>query len=359
MMRCAIGFATLVLAACALPPDPVAPSEDARTGAVETGLSGWQEAVITTKSADAWVDFLTRLAGWEVRGEAPIDDGLKVLWGLPDDVIGREILLANVGADSGFIRLVELENIEQDWIRADTRPWDTGGHFDLNMRVKGLRALREEMLVEGWQGDSEPVQFTFGPFEVVEWIVQGPDGVRLALIERLKPELENWPDLKTVSRAFNSTQTVADIGAARAYYEDVLGMQIYLEHVGASKAAGPNVLGLPHDIATQVEREIYILHPDGTNDGSIEILAFDGAAGLDLSSRASPHNIGLSVLRFPVNDLDATIEKLRDRGAVFDGLPVTVDLAVLGQTSMIALHSPEGARLELYEQRPERLSVLP
>lgn len=318
--------------------------------AQDTGLSGWSEAVVTTVSADEWVAFLTQHAGWEVRARGPIDAGLRQLWSLPGDAAGEEILLGNTGADRGFIRLVDLEGVSQDWIRADTRPWDTGGHFDLNLRVRGLQALRKDMLAAGWQGDSEPIQFTFGPFEVIEWIAQGPDGVRLAVIERLQPELEGWPNLRVLSRTFNATQTVADMAAARAFYENVLGMQTYLEHRGPSKNAGPNVLGLPHDAAARVVREIRILHPQGVNDGSIEILSFEGATGIAVDDKAAPHNIGLSVLRFPVDDLDATMRALTARGALFDASPVTLSVAGLGAIRAVALHSPEGARLELFER---------
>ena len=316
----------------------------------ETGLAGWSEAVITTVNADEWVTFLTRHAGWEVRAQGPVDAGLRELWTLPGDATGEEILLANTGADRGFIRLVSLKGVSQDWIRADTRPWDTGGHFDLNLRVRGLHALRKEMLAAGWQGDSEPIQFTFGPFEVIEWIAQGPDGVRLAVIERLKPELEGWPNLRVLSRTFNATQTVADMAAAREFYEEVLGMQTYLEHRGPSKDVGPNVLGLPHDAAANVVREVRILHPQGVNDGSIEILSFEGARGIAVDGQAAPHNIGLSVLRFPVDDLDATMRALKARGAVFEGSPVAVSLAGVGRVRAVALQSPEGARLELFER---------
>lgn len=316
----------------------------------ETGLGGWSEAVITTVSADEWIAFLTEHAGWEVRARGPIDAGLRALWTLPSDATGEEVLLGNTGADRGFIRLVALEGVSQDWIRADTRPWDTGGHFDLNLRVSGLHALRKDMLAAGWQGDSEPIQFTFGPFEVIEWIAQGPDGVRLAVIERLKPELEGWPNLRVLSRTFNATQIVADMPVARAFYEEVLGMQTYLEHRGPSNDAGPNVLGLPHDAAARIVREVRILHPQAVNDGSIEILSFEGATGIAVDHKAAPHNIGLSVLRFPVDDLDATMRALETRGATFDAPPVSLSLVGIGAVRAAALRSPEGARLELFER---------
>ncbi len=314
-------------------------------------LGGFREAVITTADADAWVAFFKGVATWEVRHAGPVQDGLKRLWQLPDTAAGREILLGNPGTDSGFVRLVELDSVKQDYIRADDRPWDTGGHFDINVRVKGLRAIHNTMLARGWQGDSPPLEYTFGPFRVIEWIARGPDGVRLALIERLAPTLEGWPHLNVISRSFNSTQTVADMARARAFYEDVLGMKPYLEHTGASKSPGPNVLGLPHNLATDIPRDVVILHPDGTNEGSVELLAFQGADGADLAANAAPSNLGLSVLRFPVGDLDRFVATLADRNVALAAGPVEMPLPPYGTIRIIGITAPDGARLEMFQTR--------
>lgn len=315
----------------------------------ETGLSGWREVVITSHNPDQWTEVLTNTLGWEVRAQGPIDPALRQFWNLPETATGTETLLANIGADRGMIRLVKLDGVEQTFMRADDRPWDTGGHFDFNVRVTGLYSVREKLLLAGWQGDSAPIQYTFGPFEVIEWIARGPDGVRLAFIERLKPTLEGWPHLKIMSRTFNATQSVADMAKASHFFENILGMKRYLEHKGASKEPGPNVLGLPHEAAAQIDREVLILHPEGVNEGSVELLAFDGATGTDLSANMQPYNFGIATLRFPVLNLDKTLASLRARGLELDESPVAVQLAGIGHVKIVGISSPEGARLELYE----------
>ncbi|MEM9053967.1 MAG: hypothetical protein AAGB16_01465, partial [Pseudomonadota bacterium] len=276
------GLALLCFAACATGQEVAFEESTSETvQGPETGLSGWNEVVITTANPEDWDAFLTRDAGWEKRATNSMDPALTAFWDMPDTATGSETLYANIGAASGFIRLIELQGVEQEMIRVDDRPWDAGGYFDINVRVLGLRDLRETMIANGWQGDSEPIQYTFGPFEVIEWIARGPDGVRIAFIERLKPTLEGWPDLKVMSRSFNATQTVKDMDVALAFFRDVLGMKTYLEHKGASSEPGPNVLGLPFEAAAEVDRIVYILHPDGVNEGSMELLAFDGATGRD------------------------------------------------------------------------------
>ena len=53
------------------------------------------------------------------------------------------------------------------------------------------------------------------------------------------------------------------IEEAKDFYIDKLGFKIYLEHKGASSKEGPNVLGLPHNLTTKIDREVYILHRMG------------------------------------------------------------------------------------------------
>jgi hypothetical protein len=197
--------------------------------------SGFIESVITTQNPQPWIDLMTRLGGWEIRDRSPLDRGLIELWQLPSSASGNATLLANRGEDRGFIRLVELAGVSQDWIRIDDRPWDTGGIFDLNLRVVNLRQIREGMLRLGWVGEAPPDQYVFGDaFEVIEWIARGPDGVRFALIERIRPPLVDWPHLKRIGRNFNSTMVVRDLAAARRLFVDALGMRPALESKRAS-----------------------------------------------------------------------------------------------------------------------------
>jgi catechol 2,3-dioxygenase-like lactoylglutathione lyase family enzyme len=195
------------------------------------------------------------------------------------------------------------------------------------------------------------VQFTFGPYVVKEWIVRGPDGLSFALIERVKPELEGWPHLKEFSRTFNSTQIVRSMPAALHFYQNVLGFKTYLEHRGASKSPGPNVLGLPHNLSTKIPREVYILHPKGTNEGSVELLSFDGATGRNLADLATPPNIGLLMLRFPVADADLFAEHLRQHKISWVSPVLEAQLPPYGTAKLVATRAPDGTWLEFYQTK--------
>lgn len=344
MIRGLLSAFALALAGCAH-----AHAQEAAPSPPVELLAGFTEVVITTAKSDRWEEMLLAVGGWEVRHRAPLSSGEAALWNLPAGATGDTLLLANRGENRGYVRLVELSGVAQDFIRIDDRPWDTGGIFDINMRVADMDATRAALHARGWSGDSPPVSFTFGPFTVIEWIARGPDGVRIAMIERVAPTLEGWPNLRQLSRVFNSTTTVADINAGRAFLEDVLGMELYLESRQPSAEAGPNVLGLPHNVTTMIARDVIIMHPQGINEGSVELLEFVGGPGADLSTGAARHNLGVSTLRFPVADLEESIARLEAHGVVLSGEPIAFDLPPYGAVRMIGLRGPGGAWYELYQ----------
>lgn len=312
---------------------------------------GYREAVFSVSDAEAYRTFFESVAGWEVLHRGTVDARLLGAWALPDGATAREIVLGNPGTERGFVRLVQFAGVSAVQIRSSAQSWDTGGFFDVNSRVLDMAAKFEEFQAGDWQAVSDPVEFTFGPFVVKEWLVRGPDGIVLALIERVSPPLEGWPTLKSMSRLFNATQVVEDFAAAKRFYVDTLGFTVYLDHEGVSETPGPNVLGLPHNLATSVSRKVTIVHPQGTNEGSVEILAFDGATGRDFSTRAAPPNLGILTLRFPVADIDAFHDHAIDRDLEIAMPPVSIDLAPYGRLELMALRGPGGVWLEFFEER--------
>ncbi len=313
--------------------------------------AGYQEAVFSVSDAPAYRDFLGEVAGWTVLHEGPVDSAMIDAWGLPRGTAADAIVLGNPGTSRGFVRLIQFSGVEQQQIRSSAQSWDTGGWFDVNSRVLDMASKFGEFQAADWQATSDPVEFGFGPFTVKEWLVRGPDGIVFALIERVEPPLEGWPHLKQMSRLFNATQIVTDIDAAREFYIDKLGFSVYLDHEGPSREPGPNVLGLPHNLATEIPRSVTIVHPDGINDGSVELLKFDGAVGQDFSDRAVPPNLGILMLRFPVVDMSAFAEHVDELGLDVAVPVTTVRVEPYGEIDMIALRGPDGAWLEFYEER--------
>tara|TARA_R110000772_G_scaffold222143_1_gene332553 strand:+ start:5324 stop:6328 length:1005 start_codon:yes stop_codon:yes gene_type:complete len=313
-------------------------------------LQGFTEAVFIVSDIDKSSAFYQQYAGWEVRSTAAVDPQLKQLWQLPANADVKQVLLANKGEQRGYVRLIQIDNLAQQVIRGNTQSWDVGGIFDVNVRVANMIQKREQLQSAGWRGTSDPVSFTFGPYEVTEWITTGSDGISFAMIERIKPTLEGWPNVKHMSRVFNSTQVVSNIATSLAFYRDVLGFQVYLEHEGASKEAGPNVLGLPYNLTTEIPRSVYILHPQKTNEGSIELLQFHGAEGKNVSALASPPNLGIVTLRFPVDNLAALRTHLLANDVEIIS-QASLNLPPYGQVDMLAIRSPDQTWIEFYQAR--------
>lgn len=314
--------------------------------------AGYQEAVFSVSDLRSTVAAYRDVAGWKVMHRGSVPRRLLDTYNLPSEVKAKQVLLGNPGTDRGFLRLIQFVGTEQQQIRSNAQSWDTGGWFDVNARVLDMDAKFAQLQARGWQSGTDPVKFTFGPFIVKEWLARGHDGVVLALIERVAPPLEGWPQLRELSRLFNATQVVSDIETARAFYTNILGFKIYLEHHGASNAPGPNVLGLPHNLASEVPRHVYILHPQGTNEGSVELLSFDGVQGHDFAARARPPNLGVLMLRFPVRDIDAFAAHLsaNDVNIVFG--PSAIQLPPYGKITLMGVQGPGGAWLEFYEPTP-------
>ena len=312
--------------------------------AADFKISGWHDAVVSVRKLDDYQSFFVDVAQWQATESGQISSAQLRAWGMSPQAKGRYQVYANAGAERGSVRLVEFSGVAQTYMRLDSQAWDSGGIYDINIRAKNLQATAQQLRALGWQAKSPVTQFAFGPFVVKEWIVRSPDGLEIALIERVKPELSNWPHMKALSRTFNSTQIVRDMTVSLRFYEKVLGFRRYLEHRGASKDAGPSVLGMPHNYTTKIEREVYILHPEATNEGSVELLQFHGFEGADYSNQAQFPNLGIGVLRFPVENIEHLFAHLQEHEIEF-----VHPLTLIDGEQKMTVKAPEGAWLEFYQ----------
>ncbi len=311
--------------------------------------AGYQEVVFSVSNLTDYQTFFEKTAAWEVIEAGEVSRAQLDAWGLNDSVSAFEVLLGNVESTRGFVRLVQFAGAEQQQIRSSAQPWDTGGWFDVNSRILSMNKKFSEFQALGWQAASDPVEFSFGPFIVKEWLARGPDGIIIAMIERVAPPLEGWPNIREMSRFFNATQMVPDIDVARDFYINKLGFEAYLHHNGASKEPGPNVLGIPYNLADDIVRNVSIVHPQGLNEGSVELLAYDGLQGADWSVRAHPPNLGILMLRFPVADMDAFYQHVKNENIEIAYPPALVQIKPYGELKIMAVRGPGGAWLEFFE----------
>ena len=312
-------------------------------------LSGWDEVILFVDQSSRIVDFLTEVGGWRLICTHQLHHSVIDFWALPEDVHGHEHLLHTSDHADRVLRVVQFNLTQVHATRAHCQPWDSGGIFDLNLRVHDLSSYIPRLRQWGWQAVCPPFQFSFGEFEVKEWIIKDPCGITLALIERLTPPLHP-PLSQTLGTAFNSTQVVRDFEVAYSFYKDILGFKTYLSHRGSSKGLGQNVFGLPKEIALKIERQVEVMHPQGLNMGSIELLSFEGLSGEDVSALGTPPHLGVNILRFPTQNLSSFAQYI---GSVYQSDLISkihsIRCPLKGQIDLLSVYTPDGVRLEFYE----------
>ncbi|MDI3295433.1 VOC family protein [Janthinobacterium tructae] len=311
-------------------------------------IGGFREAVVIVTQIEPHLAAWLEVGGWELRHQGAVDAAILAAWGCPG-VEAQEWLVAHPQCDTGLVRLVRLADAgERPQIRSDDQCWDTGGIFDLNVRVLAVDEKAAALRRQGWHGASPPIQWDFGMVNVKEWLAKGPDNLRLAVIERVAPPLQGFEHLRDFSQVFNSSQIVCDMERALAFYCGVLGFQNTYQYQAAAFPAGANVFGLPAEAAAQAGLHINIVHPQGKMEGSIELVTLPGAQGLDLSTDARPPNTGMAVLRFPVHGMAAFERHLRHAGVTPAFTRRRAQLAPHGEVELLGLRAPDGAWLEFY-----------
>jgi catechol 2,3-dioxygenase-like lactoylglutathione lyase family enzyme len=190
--------------------------------------------------------------------------------------------------------------------------------------------------------------FDFGELAVNEVHQHGPDGMVLSIIEQLKPALAlAAPKLTHV---FNAAIIVRDFGRARDFFVEKLGFKPWMEVEWNGDNPGLTLLSDLTDFQGVKTIKTVIVHPQGENLGSVELIGWDGAApGRDFSERAHPPNLGSLALRFGVDDLAAHLDRLRSHG-ISPVRPVTeLTLEPYGRVRLAPIRSPDGVWLEFFE----------
>lgn len=311
-------------------------------------VSGFREAVLSVRDMTPWHALFCDTAGWQLAHRGAPDNSLLEFWRAKARHSAEESLLVNPGDSSGYLRIYQLNSAGQEEIRAATHSWDSGGIFDLNLRIHSTDAVYPLLLERSWQPVSAPVPWRFGSSEVTECLLRGPDAAVFAIIERRDPPLRGW-NFQTFSRVFNSSQVVGDMKAALDFYQ-ALGFQQVVSHSGPLPNLAGRVLGLSAQEAASEALQLRILHPQGEMDGSVELVEFTGKNGKDLSSRALPTNLGITALCFPVSNIREFASHL-ERQQISMQTPGIIETHIepYGTVNLLAVQTPDGAWLEFFE----------
>jgi len=313
-------------------------------------VAGIQEVVWSTFDIDRACAAMIEVGGYRRVDLPDPGPGQWHTWNIPAHCtrIEQALLLPAEGT-RGAIRVVRFHGVEQQLIRPSQRPWDTGGIFDVDIFSRDVRSVYARLQRLGWSAFGEPVDYTMGEFDVTQVVATGPDGIVLALIEPHKP-LDFELQFTAMSRVFNSTQIVRDMDATLDFYCGTLGWKALVDlTVDNAIEPGADVLGMPMPFAATAKRRVAIVHPQGINDGSVELIQICDWHGKDYAPRAIAPNIGLLSLRFPVTSVATFAADIESRGGALHTRPSLCHLAPATPAPYCAIRSPDGALLEFYE----------
>jgi catechol 2,3-dioxygenase-like lactoylglutathione lyase family enzyme len=304
-------------------------------------IGGWHEVVCEVDDLDKTVTAFKTVFGWEelYRGK-----------GEKDKIHYDEVVMNCTGENFGYVRLI-CQHFDRfsgyPQIDIEKTEFRTLYNiFDVDVRVLNIEKKTKELIALGWRTITPIKQYTFGQFTVKEVIIIDPNNITFALIERVTPALTGWPNLKEISQPFNSTQVVSDLKAALHLYVDVLGFKVYM-HTQSKHDANNSLFGKLKVKPTKdsITEEVYILHPQGTNKGSVELIYFGGVN----RKRVNPNYInGLQELIFSINNTAALIAKLKKQKIKFN--VSTQQIKPYGEMQTVEIRTKDNARLRFLEQ---------
>ena len=172
--------------------------------------SGFEEVLLSVKDDQPWLDLLVTHAGWRIIHADSLSKEMISILNLATEKNHRECVISPPDTNTGRLRLLISDPPNKRTMRGNKSSWDTGGIFDLNIRVKDINVSHALFKKFGWQEISEPIHWNFGSSEVKEVLMKNDDGIILALIQRIAPEPPSW-HLDPVSRVFNSSLIVRNM----------------------------------------------------------------------------------------------------------------------------------------------------
>ena len=345
MLRQTAAAAVLAVAAAFLPFPPLAAQP-----AADDGVGPWSEAIVSVTDLDESAGWLIDHGGWREMARGPLDPAEIAYWNLPESISGAFLKICAPGAEEGCIRYVRFDGAtDQRPIRLAARPWDTGGIFSIMLRTEDAQEAFDAAIARGWWAESQPYAFTFGDSDLVNVVVRGPHGVGYALYERKAPPFDAFP-VGPLSRAFNAMRMVRDQPASVSFYRDLLGFGVLFDAPFTDPEPRTNNFSVPANLATSLVRRAAALQPVQPGEtGRVEVMEFEGFSGRDFSQHASPPNLGIVSLRYPVADLGTYLEALAARGLEPEYERKAVAIAGIGTVAIAAFRDPDGNLTEFYD----------
>jgi catechol 2,3-dioxygenase-like lactoylglutathione lyase family enzyme len=220
------------------------------------------------------------------------------------------------------------------------------------IRSDNADALFDKALAMGWWAESEPINFDFGGSKLRNVVLTGPHGINIAVYQRRDPPFTAFP-VGMISQAFNSMRMVRDQKASLAFYHGTLGLPMLFDSDYLDPAPQVGNFSIPINLSTTIPRRAAVVQPQPGETGRMELMQFVGFTGRDYAEFASPPNLGIISVRYPVQGLDKYRAKLAAKGAAIAYAANDVPVAGIARTDFFAIRDPDGNITEFYEAPPK------
>jgi catechol 2,3-dioxygenase-like lactoylglutathione lyase family enzyme len=310
----------------------------------------WQETIVSVREFEPSTRLFVKAGNWRIVSTGRVRRSELEYWKLPSKSDASYQLLCAPDVSTGCIRFVRVKGVAQRPIRRAVRPWDTGGIYSIMVRSNDVERLFQQALDMGWWAEAQPIRFTFGASDLRNVVLTGPDGMNVAVYERVSPAFTAFP-VGRISQAFNSMRMVPDKVAARAFYEKQLGFSVLFDSGHEAPDPTPSNLSIPLNYTPTIRRDAAALQPVPGETGRVEVMQINGFTGFDMSEHAVMPNLGVISVRYPVRGLGAYRARLERNGVGIAYAADNVKIGGLGVANLFAVRDPDGNITEFFEIR--------
>ena len=284
----------------------------------------WSEVIIGVPSFEDVPRLFTKIGGFETVKRTETEWVLRAL-----------------GSDSGYVRFKRVDENAVLTRPFGSRSWDTGCYFSVMMRAKNLSSIITDAEALGWKPLTEMAYLEFGSSKLnIVVLTHKKTGIQIQLYERLTTPLpEGFTPFERLSRPFNVMQMVESRDTAYAFFRQGLGFdKFYFGKPTVSETPEVSPIGIPKGLTTSIAYHAGIATPkSGLEWGRVEMIQVDMEAGKNLADQCLPSNIGITDIRFDVENLKDTASRLDARNIRYhqDG-------------DSLRVKTPDGANISFY-----------
>ena len=297
--------------------------------------------VVGVRSIDRATHMWVNHFGLDVVSERNgADSDLSKLWGLDDDEIEKQVLLATPRIEVGRIHIVQFKNPSLP-VRKQANATDLGPK-NLDVTCLDLPKKYQELTDLGYSFRSEYVAYQIESIgaDVLEVQMPGHDYTNIIFVEQIgeKIQLSN----KGYGGITSLVTIVSDLEEETDFFMDLFSLKeavsedLFGEHV-------EKMIGLPKGGGLRLN----LLEGDEIDRyGRVELVTYIGAKQQNnLYKAANPPALGTLHCLFKADDLSIIKEKLQKRSMPYEEFE-SLDL-IYGKGEMISFRSPAGLRIDV------------